>query len=111
MNSLEKRIDMIEIRLSTVEERLDIIEKEIKELKKRMNNFEERQNKLIEEVESLSQTIARIEIEYGEKIQILFDASSLHTQKNNEQDKSIEKIERKIENQGHKIYSLEKIDK
>ena len=76
-----------------------------------MNNFEERQNKLIEEVNKLSQTVARMEVEYGEKIQILFDASNIHTQKNNEQDKSIEKIERKIENQGHKIYSLEKIVK
>ena len=61
---------------------------------------------LKEEVRKISGTVARIEVEHGEKLQILFDAFTSHSEILKNYEKRINSCERKIEQHDDQIYYL-----
>ena len=69
--------------------------KELKELK--------------EDVRNISRTVAKIEVEHGEKLQALFDGFQAQDEKKEELKKRIKICEKKIDKQGDKIYYLSSI--
>ena len=59
-----------------------------------------------EELRRISRSVARIEVEHGEKLQILFDAFKTHSEKLEEHEKRINMCGKHIENQDDQIYYL-----
>lgn len=66
IESFEQRLVLLEERISNLEQRLTIIENKLIKLEQRMLAFEER-------LALLENAVTRIEIDHGEKLQILFD--------------------------------------
>ena len=59
-----------------------------------------------EEIRKISRTVAKIEVEHGEKLDILFDAFTTLSEKLDSHEKRITSCEKKLENQDHEIYYL-----
>lgn len=66
--------------IATMQSDIKVIQKSIKEIPK-----------IKIELRKISKTVAKIEVEHGEKLQILFDAFKVHDQK-------IDRIEQKLDN-------------
>ena len=128
IGNLEKRVGSLEEKVSSLEKRVTSLEEKVTSLEKRVNNLEEKVNCLQEQVNSMqiqvngietkeipsikdelrkiSKTVARIEQEHGEKLQILFDAVTGSNQKSKELEKRIEKDEKIINRHSNEIYYL-----
>ena len=92
---------------------------EIPEMKKQLEEIPKMQDdilqikKILEEIpemkqelRSISGSVARIEVEHGEKLAALFDAFKVNTEKIEEQDKRITRCENMLEKHNHQIYIL-----
>ena len=100
---------------------------EIPEIKKQLEEIPEIKEKLIptmqqdisqikeilkeipeikQELRNISGSVARIEVEHGEKLAVLFDAFKVNTEKIEEQNKRITKCEKMLERHDHQIYIL-----
>ena len=86
--------------------RVENLEKGQEEILGRVENLENEQEEMKSDLRSLSQTVAKIEIEHGEKLGALLDGFASHT----ERFKSIEKIlarhENKLDRHSDEIYYL-----
>ena len=86
--------------------------KDIPEMKKQLEEIPEIKKQLEEipkikqELRNISGSVARIEVEHGEKLAILFDAFKVNTEKIGEQDKRITKCENTLEKYDHQFYIL-----
>ena len=83
----------------------EILPKIYEEQKKMKEELKE----LKEDVRNISRTVAKIEVEHGEKLQALFDGFQAQDQKKEELKKRIKICEKKIDKQGDKIYYLSSI--
>ena len=91
MKEQMQKIPMIESEISKINTQLeDIQRKEMPEIK--------------QELSSISGSVARIEVEHGEKLVALFDAFKVNTEKIEEQNKKITKYENILEKHDHQIY-------
>lgn len=61
-----------------------------------------------EDVRNISRTVAKIEVEHGEKLTLLFDAFTMNSEKLDTHEKRINNCERKVETHDDKIYYIEK---
>lgn len=81
-----------------------------KETFKRLDELGEKQQKmeknLLEKINQVSLAVARIEVEHGEKLDILLDVVTGHTEKFNSVNKRVEKCEKRLDNHDDKIYAL-----
>ena len=59
-----------------------------------------------EELRRISRTVAKMEVEHGEKLAALFDAFTAHSEKLDRHDKRISICEKHIEHQSNQIYHL-----
>ena len=78
-------------------------------LNKKMDNIQEKLDIIPimkEELRKISGSVARIEIEHGEKLVILFDAYTVNSEKLDSHEKMINSCEKHIENQDNQIYYL-----
>ena len=75
---------------------------EIPKMKKQLEEIPE----IKQELRSISGSVARIEVEHGEKLAVLFDAFKVNTEKIEEQNKRITKCENMLEQHDHQIYIL-----
>lgn len=116
--------DNILIELKAGQEKLVLevldLKVEQKSLKEGQESLKEGQERLKEEQESLKkelkdlkntvehidQTVMRIEIEHGEKLQILFDADSYEREKFDSQERTLERHERILDKHSDEIYLL-----
>ena len=75
---------------------------EISQIKKTIEDIPE----IKQELRNISGSVARIEVEHGEKLAILFDAFKVNTEKIEEQNKRITKCENTLEKHDHQFYIL-----
>ena len=75
---------------------------EILEIKKILKEIPE----MKQELRKISGSVARIEVEHGEKLVALFDAFKMNTEKIQEQDSRITKCEKNLEKHDDQIYML-----
>ncbi len=75
---------------------------EIPEIKKQLEEIPE----IKQELRNISGSVARIEVEHGEKLAVLFDAFKVNTEKIEEQNKRLTKCEKMLEKHDHQIYIL-----
>ena len=76
------------------------------ELLGRVGNLENGLKDTNQELERLSQTVAKIEVDHGEKIQILLDVVTSHSKRFDSIDKRLESIETKADRHSDEIYYL-----
>ena len=105
----ELLIDLKQNQEETVK-RLDELGQKQEETTKRLDEFEQKQEKmeknLLEKINQVSLAVARIEVEHGEKLDILLDVVTGHTEKFNSVNKRVEKCEKRLDNHDDKIYAL-----
>ena len=83
-------------------EEIPKIQDEILEIKKILKEIPE----MKQELRKISGSVARIEVEHGEKLVALFDAFKMNTEKIQEQDSRITKCEKTLEKHDDQIYML-----
>lgn len=84
------------------EELIPTMQQDILQIKEILKEIPE----IKQELRNISGSVARIEVEHGEKLAILFDAFKVNTEKIEEQDKRITKCENTIEKHDDQIYIL-----
>lgn len=67
------------------------------------------QEKLFKEIDKLNLTVARIEADHGEKLDILLDVVTGHTDQLTSVNKRVEKCEKRLDNHDDKIYVLNSV--
>ena len=105
-----KRLDEFGQKQEETFKRLDELGQKQEETVKRLDEFGEKQQKmeknLLEKINQVSLAVARIEVEHGEKLDILLDVVTGHTEKFNSVNKRVEKCEKRLDNHDDKIYAL-----
>ncbi len=105
-----KRLDELGQKQEETTKRLDELGQKQEETTKRLDEFEQKQEKmeknLLEKINQVSLAVARIEVEHGEKLDILLDVVTGHTEKFNSVNKRVEKCEKRLDNHDDKIYAL-----
>ena len=84
------------------EELIPTMQQDILEIKEILKEIPE----IKQELRNISGSVARIEVEHGEKLAILFDAFKINTEKIEEQNKRLTKCEKMLEKHDHQIYIL-----
>ena len=79
------------------------IEEKIKDLQETIKMIPEMQN----EIEHISGAVTRIEVEHGEKLQILFDAFKVHDEKIDKIMKRLEMHEKILNKHSDEIYYIQ----
>ena len=64
------------------------------------------QKEIRKDIDSLSLSVARVEVTHGEKLDALFDAFTMHSEKFNSTEKRLDSCEGKIEKHDNQIYIL-----
>ena len=72
----------------------------------RVDKIEENQQEMKTEMTKISQTVARIEVEHGEKLEILLDVVTGHTKQISSMKERVEKCEKRLDNHDDKFYVL-----
>lgn len=67
------------------------------------------QEKLSKDLDNLSLSVARIEADHGEKLDILLDVVTGHTEKFTSVNERVEKCEKRLDNHDDKIYVLNSV--
>ena len=123
MQRVIERLDIQEEKMQRVIERLDTQEEKVEGVIERLDKHEEQILNLIEgekardkillemqeEITRLGNTLTRIEVEHGDKLQAILDVITFHTEKLQEHEDRFERIEKKIERQNNEIIYLKSI--
>ena len=102
---MEKEISTIKdeiLQINTKLEEIPKMQNEIKDIKEQLKDIPE----IKQELRNISGSVARIEIEHGEKLVALFDAFKVNTEKIEEQNERIKKCENMLEKHDNQIYIL-----
>ena len=98
---MKKQIEEMKVLVDEIPEMKKQLE-EIPKIKKQLEEIP----KMKEELRKISGSVARIEVEHGEKLMALFDAFKVHSEKISEQDSKIEKIEKRLQKHDDMLYFL-----
>ena len=111
MSSSEK--NEILLAIEKLNQKIDFVKEDLRqEMQEQLKVIPEMQKQLRaipeikEELRKISRTVAKIELEHGEKLAALFDAFTAHSEKLDIHDKRISICEKHIENQSNQIYYL-----
>ena len=109
IEKLNQKIDFVKADLQKeMQEQLRVIP----EMQKQLRIIPEIQEELKaipeikEELRRISRTVAKMEVEHGEKLAALFDAFTANSEKLNINEKRISSCEKHIEHQSNQIYHL-----
>ena len=101
MSSSEK--NEILLAIEKLNQKIDFVKEDLRqEMKEQFKVIPEMQR----EIRNISRTVARIEVEHGEKLAALFDAFTAHSEKLDKHEKRISICEKHIEHQSNQIYHL-----
>ena len=84
-------------------------DKILNDLKKGQDELFKGQQEMKNEITKISQTVARIEVEHGEKLEILLDVVTGHTKQINSVNARVEKCEKRLDNHDDKFYALNSV--
>ena len=108
-----KVIPEMQSNIESIQSTIKLMQNDIKELQnnyKELNNkYKELNNKykeLYDEIRNISRTVAKIEVEHGEKLAILFDAVTGNIEKQEKLENRLDKCEKRIDDNDHQIYFL-----
>ena len=99
---IQKQISVIPEMQNNIENMQNSIEIMQNDIIKLQDNYEE----LYTETRNISRAVARIEVEHGEKLAILFDAVTGNIEKQEKLENRLDKCEKRIDDNDHQIYFL-----
>ena len=99
---MQEQIKEIQKQISVIPEMQNDIESMQEDIKKLQDSYEE----LYTETRNISRAVARIEVEHGEKLAILFDAVTGNIEKQEKLENRLDKCEKRIDDNDHQIYFL-----
>ena len=103
---MQSNIVNMQSNIESLQSTIKLMQNDIKELQ---NNYKELNNKykeLYDEIRNISRTVAKIEVEHGEKLAILFDAVTGNIEKQEKLENRLDKCEKRIDDNDHQIYFL-----
>ena len=110
---MQSNIESMQSNIESMQSTIKLMQNDIKELQnnyKELNNkYKELNNKykeLYDEIRNISRTVAKIEVEHGEKLAILFDAVTGNIEKQEKLENRLDKCEKRIDDNDHQIYFL-----
>ena len=116
LDRIEEQTKAIPEMQSNIENMQSTIKQMQNDIKELQNNYKELNNKykelnnkykeLYDEIRNISRTVAKIEVEHGEKLAILFDAVTGNIEKQEKLENRLDKCEKRIDNNDHQIYFL-----
>ena len=116
LDRIEEQTKVIPEMQSNIENMQSTIKQMQNDIKELQNNYKELNNKykelnnkykeLYDETRNISRTVAKIEVEHGEKLAILFDAVTGNIEKQEKLENRLDKCEKRIDNNDHQIYFL-----
>ena len=113
LSKIEKEVAQIpEMKSDILKMKDDIsgLKREVSQIPEMKKNMAKMQKEIVEikhDVRKISQSVAVIEVEHGEKLKALFDAFSSNREDIERNKKSIEKLKKLYQLHDDKIYSLE----
>ena len=123
LDRIEEQTKVIPEMQSNIENMQSTIKQMQNDIKELQNNYKELNNKykelnnkykelhnkykeLYDEIRNISRTVAKIEVEHGEKLAILFDAVTGNIEKQEKLENRLDKCEKRIDDNDHQIYFL-----
>ena len=116
LDRIEEQTKVIPEMQSNIENMQSTIKQMQNDIKELQNNYKELNNKykelhnkykeLYDETRNISRTVAKIEVEHGEKLAILFDAVTGNIEKQEKLENRFDKCEKRIDDNDHQIYFL-----
>lgn len=109
LDRIEEQTKVIPEMQGNIENMQSTIKQMQNDIKELQNNYKELNNKykeLYDETRNISRTVAKIEVEHGEKLAILFDAVTGNIEKQEKLENRIDKYEKRIDDNDHQIYFL-----
>ena len=103
---LEDRFCGVEGRIDGIDKRIDGLENKFNGLEERQTNLEKTQLEMQKELRNISQTVARIEVEHGEKLAILFDAVTVNSEKIDSINNKFDSLDKRQFNSENAIFAL-----
>ena len=108
VNGLQDQVNGLQNQVNRLQEQVDGLQVEVVDLREQVIEIRMKEIPAIhKELRKLSGRIAVIEKEHGEKLQILLDAVTGNSEKNQELEKRIEKDEKIINRHSDEIYYLQ----
>ena len=99
--------------IQKLNQKIDFVKEDLRqEMQEQLKAIPEMQEQLKaipeikEELRRISRTVAKIEVDHGEKLDALFDAFTAHSEKLDIHEKRIAICEKHIEHQSNQIYHL-----
>lgn len=108
---VEERQDRMEGRLKRIEERQDRMEGRLKRMEERQDRMEKKQDAMQEELIKIGNTVTRMEYEHGQKLDLILEVLTGHSEQLQKQEERFEKDEKILEMHGNQIYWLEEENK
>lgn len=106
-DAYDKRFDAIDKRFDAYDKKFDAIDKRFDTYDKRFDASEERSNTIQNQLNSLENIVTRMEIEHGNKIQLLLEQTCFLIEQHKEIKESINELNSKFDNHEIRIQILE----
>ena len=109
-NDMKKRDELLINMANDVKKRDELLinmANDVKNLKNDMNNVKSDIKEIKKEQRSLNRAVAKIEVEHGEKLQILLDVVTGQEEKNEEFERRFEEDEKILDRHSDQIYYLQ----
>ena len=109
---MQVQIKDMQWQMEDMQEKISVIPDMQEQINGMQGQMEDMQEKISvipamqEDIRNISRTVAKIEVEHGQKLDALFDAFTMHSEKLTEHEKRMDKFQRKIEKHDDEIYYL-----
>ena len=103
VKNVKNDVKELKSNVKEIEGNMNKMQGNIKEIECNMNKIENRVNEIEKEQRNLSITVAKIEVEHGEKLQILLDVVTGQEEKNKEFERRFEEDEKILDRHSDQI--------
>ena len=106
IESMKSTIKLMQNDIKELQNNYKELNNKYKELNNKYKELNNKYKELYDEIRNISRTVAKIEVEHGEKLAILFDAVTGNIEKQEKLENRLDKCEKRIDNNDHQIYFL-----
>ena len=106
IESMQSTIKLMQNDIKELQNNYKELNNKYKELNNKYKELNNKYKELYDEIRNISRTVAKIEVEHGEKLAILFDAVTGNIEKQEKLENRLDKCEKRIDDNDHQIYFL-----
>ena len=106
IESIQSTIKLMQNDIKELQNNYKELNNKYKELNNKYKELNNKYKELYDEIRNISRTVAKIEVEHGEKLAILFDAVTGNIEKQEKLENRLDKCEKRIDDNDHQIYFL-----